>query len=131
MRHFERDTRANLETKELEKEAEARVRRNKGQGSTTARPASLGVFTIKFHYLGDYTHIIREFGTSDSYSTQIVSQARHMAVNSYRSPHLRYRANYTIGPQNPGILERTRKTTPLNFLESNAVRPGFLRFGTS
>ena len=28
--------------------------------------------TVKFHFLGDYVHHIRKFGTTDSYSTQLV-----------------------------------------------------------
>lgn len=34
---------------------------------------SLNLFTYKFHALGDYVRTIRLFGTTDSYSTQIVS----------------------------------------------------------
>ena len=33
----------------------------------------LNVFTVKFHFLGDYVRHIRLFGTTDSYSTQLVS----------------------------------------------------------
>ena len=79
MRRFERDTCSKIHTKELLKEAEARARREakgkgKGKGSTSAvrRPASLGVFTIKLHFLGDYARTIRRFGTSDSFSTETV-----------------------------------------------------------
>ena len=32
----------------------------------------LNLFTVKFHFLGDYVHHIRLFGTTDSYSTQLV-----------------------------------------------------------
>ncbi|KAJ2914408.1 hypothetical protein MD484_g6007, partial [Candolleomyces efflorescens] len=79
MRRFERDTCSKVPTKELPKEAEARARREsrkaqhgkgKASESTSRRPASLGVFTIKFHFLGDYVSTIRRFGTSDSYSTE-------------------------------------------------------------
>jgi hypothetical protein len=34
---------------------------------------TLNLFTYKFHALGDYVRTIRLFGTTDSYSTQIVS----------------------------------------------------------
>lgn len=37
------------------------------------RPKTLNLFIYKLHALGDYTETIRLFGTSDSYSTQIVS----------------------------------------------------------
>ena len=66
-------------TKELKKEAEARARRalKSGKGATESaaqRPAELNIFTIKFHFLGDYVSTIRQLGTTDSYSTQTVSQ---------------------------------------------------------
>jgi hypothetical protein len=32
----------------------------------------LNLITVKFHFLGDYVHHIRLFGTTDSYSTQLV-----------------------------------------------------------
>ncbi|TEB19263.1 hypothetical protein FA13DRAFT_1719017 [Coprinellus micaceus] len=76
MRIFDRDTCTKVPTKELQKEAEARARktaRDRKSGatmSTSRRPAALNVFTIKFHYLGDYTSVIRKLGTTDSYSTQ-------------------------------------------------------------
>lgn len=40
-----------------------------GPSSKTKR---LNLFTVKFHFLGDYVHHIRLFGTTDSYSTQLV-----------------------------------------------------------
>ena len=85
-RRFDRDTCSKVETKELAKEAEARAcREAKGKGkgkavSSARKPATLGIFTIKFHFLGDYVSTIRRFGTSDSYSTENVS--------SFSSSHL-------------------------------------------
>lgn len=76
MRTFDRDTCSAISTKELQKEAEARARKEgngKPKGTTSRKPASLGVFTIKFHFLGDYVSSIRKRGTCDSYSTEIVS----------------------------------------------------------
>ena len=35
---------------------------------------TLNLFMVKFHFLGDYVRHIRLFGTTDSYSTQLVSQ---------------------------------------------------------
>jgi len=54
---------------------------NRGENTTAnakttekAKPKSktLNLFTYKFHALGDYVRTIRLFGTTDSYSTQIV-----------------------------------------------------------
>ena len=76
IRRFDRDTCSKYDTKELAKEAEARSRREaggKGAQSSTRRSVSLGIYTIKLHFLGDYVDSIRRFGTSDSYSTEIVS----------------------------------------------------------
>ncbi|TEB24443.1 hypothetical protein FA13DRAFT_1797302 [Coprinellus micaceus] len=73
MRRFDRDTCTPTPTKELAKEADARAKKEgaKGQkGSASQQPKSLGMYTIKFHFLGDYTSIIRRLGTTDSYSTQ-------------------------------------------------------------
>ncbi|KAF6742404.1 hypothetical protein DFP72DRAFT_1081941 [Ephemerocybe angulata] len=70
MRAFSRDTCTQFNTKELKKEAEARGRRDGKGNNSERRPAVLDVFTIKFHYLGDYVENIRQFGTTDSYSTE-------------------------------------------------------------
>lgn len=95
MRLFNRDTCSQFETKELLKEAEARVRRDAKQkkeapkpGSTARRATSLGVFTIKFHLLGDYCSIIRMFGTTDSYSTELVST--HHIISGFHSKLKRF-----------------------------------------
>ncbi|KAJ3496344.1 hypothetical protein NMY22_g19825 [Coprinellus aureogranulatus] len=54
MRVFDRDVCSHYDTKELQKEADARARRDAKNGksaSSGCRKASLGVFTIKFHLL--------------------------------------------------------------------------------
>ncbi|TEB36972.1 hypothetical protein FA13DRAFT_1787257 [Coprinellus micaceus] len=73
MRRFSRDTCETTVTRELPREAEARARREgsrKGKGTASRKPKKLGVFTIKFHSLGDYSAVIRQYGTTDSYSTE-------------------------------------------------------------
>lgn len=76
MRHFHRETCSKLPAKETQKEAEARAKKSsnggKGKGTAARRSVTLDIFTIKFHFLGDYTAIIRNIGTTDSYSTQTV-----------------------------------------------------------
>jgi hypothetical protein len=75
MRRFDQEV-AKVPTKELKKEADARARREgKGNSKNGAgmKPATLGIFTIKFHYLGDYVSSIRKRGTTDSYLTETVS----------------------------------------------------------
>ena len=88
------------DTKELKREVDARKRRRakknavsagetQGQRSTLAQasamtldatteadeptPKKLNINTYKAHSLGDYTRTIRRLGTTDSYSTVIVS----------------------------------------------------------
>jgi hypothetical protein len=76
MRKFDQDVCTKYHMKELQKEADARVRRASKGGkpaSSACKPVSLGVFTIKFHLLGDYGHVIRTYGTTDSFSSEIVS----------------------------------------------------------
>jgi hypothetical protein len=41
---------------------------------------TLNIFTYKFHALGDYVRSIRVFGTTDSYSTQLVNSSLHSAL---------------------------------------------------
>jgi hypothetical protein len=79
MRRFHRDVCSKVATRELQREAEARAKREakerKGGSSTARKPATLGIFTIKFHFLGDYVPIIRKYGTTDSFSTQTVGDS--------------------------------------------------------
>ena len=42
--------------------------------SPQGKKKGLNLFTIKFHFLGDYVRHIRLFGTTDSYSTQLVRE---------------------------------------------------------
>ena len=42
--------------------------------SPRGKKKGLNLFTIKFHFLGDYVRHIRLFGTTDSYSTQLVHE---------------------------------------------------------
>ncbi|KAF8223821.1 hypothetical protein L208DRAFT_1315070, partial [Tricholoma matsutake] len=41
---------------------------------------TLNIFTYKFHALGDYVRSIHVFGTTDSYSTQLVNSLLHSAL---------------------------------------------------
>jgi hypothetical protein len=66
-------------TRELSREFDQRKRRkqkepNKGVPVTMSRRRkTFNLETYKFHSLGDYASTIRHIGTSDSYSTQVVS----------------------------------------------------------
>ena len=93
LRAFRKETSSAFQTKELLREAAARCRKStqaKGkqkQGSATRSksqedhqqsphsrlPKALNLNTYKLHSLGDYANIIRQYGTTDSFSTQLVS----------------------------------------------------------
>lgn len=82
-RHFVDITCAAFETKESPSEVVARQRRQqaeaeKKKGTNTSslngpRNKRINMHTYKFHALGDYTATIKLFGTTDSYTTQVVS----------------------------------------------------------
>lgn len=87
MRLFNHDTCSRITTKELQKESEARERREgkrkgTGEGTTTRKPVKFNMFTIKWHFLGDYVHNIQLFGTTDSYSTETVRRTSHSIASA-------------------------------------------------
>lgn len=98
-RVFERDTCSAFKTRELPRESNARMRRRKKAGGEPARtrggasvpaegsgdveeplPKKFNLQTYKHHALGDYPNAIRRFGTTDSYSTELVSIFLHLGV---------------------------------------------------
>jgi hypothetical protein len=87
-RIFVHETCSKIVTYELKNEQDARNRRSsrtKSKGKKPAKPQSVdnrtsdrqrrhfNIDTYKFHALGDYVDNIRLFGTTDSYSTELVS----------------------------------------------------------
>ena len=83
LRTFKEKTCKVYTTRELEREHAGRMRRQaKGKTSMhqkhksgARQPKQLNLKTYKFHALGDYVQTIRQFGTTDSYSTQSVSSS--------------------------------------------------------
>ena len=76
------DFKEKSDTKELPSETVNRNRRQilTASGSTSnqnhsfaSKSVQLNLNTIKNHFLGDYVEYIRQFGTTDNYSTQLVS----------------------------------------------------------
>jgi hypothetical protein len=129
MRLFNHDTCSKVSTKELQREADARARREgKGKASkgTAARqPAKLGIFTIKFHFLGDYVDYIRHFGTRDSYSSETVGSVLRSSYARYPPPCslLTYfnfhRASYSIAFQRRGSIALTKGSIMVSLLKSS------------
>jgi hypothetical protein len=68
MRQFRDKTSDKFNTVELPRESGTR-----NGGSRSSKKKTLNLNTYKFHALGDYVTTIRLFGTTDSYSTQLVS----------------------------------------------------------
>ncbi|KAJ3524956.1 hypothetical protein NMY22_g10778 [Coprinellus aureogranulatus] len=72
-RLFNHTTCVTTQTKELLRESEARERREgkgKSKEGAVRKAVKFNIFTIKFHFLGDYTESIKLYGTTDSFSTE-------------------------------------------------------------
>lgn len=80
-RHFIRTTCNTYVTYELPQETKRRARREASKKTASTKNTSNGqkkrkswnISTYKYHSLGDYPDTIIQMGTTDSYSTQIVS----------------------------------------------------------
>ena len=82
IRQFRDKTAEEFDTVELPRETRAR----KGE-ARSPKKKKLNLNTYKFHALGDYVATIRLFGTTDSYSTQVVSYTTLLPapkLNSHR-----------------------------------------------
>jgi hypothetical protein len=110
VRGFEEKTCALFKTRELERERAARQRRQNAAtesrveptpaapgnskqqpkpaaaapGNSTRKSKLLNLKTYKYHALGDYVTAIRQFGTTDSYSTQPVSPQFTPLLSTFR-----------------------------------------------
>jgi hypothetical protein len=82
LRDFKANTCSTFTTRELRREVNARNRRQAKKSATqkladnvtqTSRLKEFNLNTYKFHALGDVANAIREFGTTESYSTEPVS----------------------------------------------------------
>ncbi|KIN98948.1 hypothetical protein M404DRAFT_156554, partial [Pisolithus tinctorius Marx 270] len=97
LRKFRDFTCSAFKTMELPSEATAQRRRQENKISLeptqttsvpTTRQKTFNLSTYKLHALGDYVNSIRTFGTTDSYTTQIVGHL--MASSDRRSTHFKY-----------------------------------------
>lgn len=61
--------------------------------SATRRPREFNMNTYKTHALGDYVETIRQYGTTDSYSTELVSESwiQPFAIFNYLKGELEHR----------------------------------------
>lgn len=91
LRSFATNTCEDYETQELLSEVAARNRRNIKKATTTQGASSVNssakrkrynLRTIKHHFLGDHPSTIRMFGTTDSHSTEPVSNIFWAWINA-------------------------------------------------
>ena len=91
--------------------------------------------TYKLHSLGDYVETIRRYGTTDSYSTQLVSWkfSNHvgcfliwfiLAMPCSRERHL-------TKPQKPHLLKPARRITSASWLRLSGGKQEFVKFSKS
>lgn len=123
LRTFVGETCTAFATKELRREAESRRRRQARESTGGAsqpralanandrRPKVLNLSTYKLHALGDYAAQIRLYGTTDSYSTQLV---RRFSLPSYLGLNVVFRANWNIGLARLAFPEQVAKCSCLS-----------------
>jgi hypothetical protein len=61
--------------------AEIRTGRRSKPSKSSPLPKTLNLDTYKFHALGDYAQMIKRFGTTDSYTTQVVRHKTFLHSN--------------------------------------------------
>jgi hypothetical protein len=129
LREFREKTCSDFITRELRREAAARIRREgrklrakcpQTQGNSQAqninpserRPKTLNLNTYKAHALGDYGAAIRQNGTTDSYSTAPV---RIITLFCSSFIHAKgNRVNWNIVRRNQDILAQVAKILSSN-----------------
>jgi len=98
LRKFRDSTCAAFVTVELPKEKAARQRKfaksnNAPPDSSVPRVKRFNISTYKFHAMGDYVQTIKLFGTTDSFTTQIVSSISLLAPKYLNSSYRLGRAS--------------------------------------
>jgi hypothetical protein len=76
------------------------------------REKAFNLNTYKFHALGDYASTIRQFGTTDSYSTEMVSPSPTLKFPLFLLSLIR--VNWNIEHPNDGIFGQVAKGSPNN-----------------
>ncbi|EJD06505.1 uncharacterized protein FOMMEDRAFT_75579, partial [Fomitiporia mediterranea MF3/22] len=71
---------------------------------------TLNINTLKFYSLSTYTSTIHQFGTTDSYSTQIVKCLLYNTLSILILIVYLHRGSLSIGDSNTCMLEQTSKT---------------------
>ena len=89
MRNFLAKVCPKFDTRKLSGETESCQRRRQRKGKmdvTGPKHKGLNLNTYKYHRLGDYPRMVRELGTLDNYSTQLVSRkSGHWTITNVAS----------------------------------------------
>lgn len=109
LRKFRTDICDAFDTQELPKEKAARQKKfaqhpethKVPPESTGPRAKKFNMNTYKFHAMGDYVGTIRFFGTTDSFTTQIVHISDIYSITPLKSA---YRGSLHTGPSRHSIL---------------------------
>jgi hypothetical protein len=125
MRRFKSKLCDQIQTLELDREVAARARRLARENPVSLKPTGgkktkeFNLYTYKFHALGDYVSSILKFGTTDSYSTQIVSQSTIFHIS-----YIYYSCSRSLSIVHPKdlILEPAEIILPSSLPLSSVVR---------
>jgi len=118
IRKFQSCTCVAFQTVELPNEAAQRQRQEVAelQSGQRTKPSHSGpqcktfnINTYKFHALGDYVGTIRMFGTTDSYTTQVVSVYPLHRLYYIADIHMKCRVNLLIESSRGFMGNQTRK----------------------
>ncbi|KAJ3557384.1 hypothetical protein NP233_g11755 [Leucocoprinus birnbaumii] len=123
-RKFVRITCSEYHTRELPAETEARGRRvaalsrRKGLSGTlhiTSKKVIFRLDTYKHHSLGDYPEYIRQFGTTDNYSTQL-GEVEHKRIKKFypRTKKQQYTQGIAKQQQRERLIQKISNADPYN-----------------
>lgn len=120
LRAFRDKTCSKYETKETEREAQARGRRKTNQSKSgdvdgSRRLKSYNLSTIKVHTLGYYAPFIRWSGTTDGYSSQVVCCICPLVISIPNSHSLLFRIQ---GESDHRVIKRRYARTNKNNAEA-------------
>ena len=132
LRRFAQTTCEAYDTRELPQEAAARGRRQAAMAAKegpSAQPKQLAsgsnrrkfnLNTYKLHALGDYANTIREFGTTDNYTTQVVCPSPQLTIGVYLT-RTRQRANSSTDGSNVSMEGPTSSNLSARSLSINVA----------
>ena len=137
LRRFVNNTCPFFNTQELPQEEAARGRRKsakaaksggkgKEQASKTSggrKPKYLNLSTYKVHALADYSATIRLFGTTDNYTTQVVSPSGYPCA----FVQILHRESLSIDGSNVFMPAQTKSSLHHKLLSMNNVKKSFKR----